>query len=183
MKWSTQDSDHDGWLVCDGRNVKRTAYKALFSAISDTFGAGDGSTTFTLPDLRGRVPAMTGTGPGLSNRRMGASTGTETHRLSTGEMPDHSHAGSTSNDGSHTHTSSYYVYDRASAWACVYFSSPSNGECSNGNRIIDFNPLTMNGGAHSHTVTINSAGSGSAHSNMQPTLFVGNFFIYSGVNA
>lgn len=45
-----------GWLECDGSAVSRTTYAALFAAISTTFGAGDGSTTFNLPDLRGRTP-------------------------------------------------------------------------------------------------------------------------------
>lgn len=45
-----------GWLWCDGANVSRSTYAALFAAISTTFGVGDGSTTFGLPDLRGRMP-------------------------------------------------------------------------------------------------------------------------------
>lgn len=44
----------DGWLLCNGANVSRTTYAALFSAIGTRFGAGDGSTTFTLPNLDGR---------------------------------------------------------------------------------------------------------------------------------
>jgi microcystin-dependent protein len=46
-----------GWLFCNGQIVSRTTYSALFSVISTTYGAGDGSTTFTLPDLRGRMAA------------------------------------------------------------------------------------------------------------------------------
>lgn len=49
-----------GWLACDGTAVSRTTYSALFAAISTQYGAGDGSTTFTLPDLRGRVIAGLG---------------------------------------------------------------------------------------------------------------------------
>src|SRR5689334_21938639 len=45
-----------GWLFCFGQNVSRTTYASLFAAIGTTFGAGDGSTTFSLPDLRGRTP-------------------------------------------------------------------------------------------------------------------------------
>jgi microcystin-dependent protein len=45
-----------GWLLCDGSNVSRTTYSVLFAAIGTNYGAGDGSTTFGLPDLRGRVP-------------------------------------------------------------------------------------------------------------------------------
>lgn len=46
-----------GWLVCDGSAVSRTTYAALFAAIGTAWGAGDGSTTFNLPDMRGRVGA------------------------------------------------------------------------------------------------------------------------------
>jgi len=45
----------NGWLLCDGAAVSRTSYAALFAVISTTYGAGDGTTTFNLPDLRGRV--------------------------------------------------------------------------------------------------------------------------------
>lgn len=45
-----------GWLICDGRAVSRTTYSRLFSAIRTTYGAGNGSTTFNLPNLKGRVP-------------------------------------------------------------------------------------------------------------------------------
>lgn len=46
-----------GWLFCFGQAVSRTTYAVLFSALSTTYGVGDGSTTFNLPDMRGRVPA------------------------------------------------------------------------------------------------------------------------------
>ena len=45
-----------GWLLCYGQAVSRTTYAALFNALGTAYGAGDGSTTFNLPDLRGRVP-------------------------------------------------------------------------------------------------------------------------------
>lgn len=50
-----------GWLLCDGSAISRTVYSVLFSAISTAYGAGDGSTTFNLPDLRGRIPTGVGT--------------------------------------------------------------------------------------------------------------------------
>lgn len=52
----------DNWLLCDGANVSRTTYARLFDLVGTTFGAGDGSTTFTLPDLRSRNPIGVGTG-------------------------------------------------------------------------------------------------------------------------
>lgn len=51
-----------GWLECDGSAVSRTTYAALFTAISTTWGTGDGSTTFNLPDMRGKVAVGDGTG-------------------------------------------------------------------------------------------------------------------------
>jgi len=51
-----------GWLICDGSAVSRTTYAGLFTAISTTYGVGDGSTTFNLPDLRGRVTVGKATG-------------------------------------------------------------------------------------------------------------------------
>src|SRR5690348_11650824 len=59
-----------GWLLCDGRQVSRATYRSLFLAIGTTYGAGDGSTTFNIPDLRGRFPltkAATGTGSSLGS--------------------------------------------------------------------------------------------------------------------
>jgi microcystin-dependent protein len=50
-----------GWLLCDGTAVSRTTYAALFAAIAAGYGAGDGSTTFNLPDLRGRTAVGLGT--------------------------------------------------------------------------------------------------------------------------
>ncbi len=50
------------WLLCDGSAVSRTTYSALFAVTSTTFGIGDGSTTFNLPDLRSRIPVGAGTG-------------------------------------------------------------------------------------------------------------------------
>ena len=97
-----------GWLLCYGQNVSRTTYSALFSAISTTFGSGDGSTTFTLPDLRGRVAAGKDNMGGSSASRLvnmvsggtlGASGGAERHQLSTGEMPAHTHSIATYSTG------------------------------------------------------------------------------------
>ena len=79
------------WLLCDGALVSRTTYANLFTAIGTTYGAGDGSTTFKLPDLRGRVPIGAGQGSGLQNRVIGATGGAETHTLTTSEIPAHDH--------------------------------------------------------------------------------------------
>ena len=79
------------WLLCDGSLVSRTTYANLFAAISTTYGAGDGSTTFKLPDLRGRVPIGAGQGSGLQDRVIAATGGAETHTLTTSELAAHDH--------------------------------------------------------------------------------------------
>lgn len=84
----------NGYLLCDGSAVSRTTYPALFSAIGATYGAGDGSTTFNLPDLRGRVALGVGTASGANGataHTLAQKGGEETHQLSTAEMPPHVH--------------------------------------------------------------------------------------------
>jgi len=66
-----------GWLLCDGAAVSRADHAALFGAIGTAFGPGDGSTTFSLPDMRGRVPVGAGAGAGLTARTLGGAGGSE----------------------------------------------------------------------------------------------------------
>ena len=92
-----------GWLLCYGQVVSRATYASLFAVISTTYGAGDGSTTFNLPDLRGRTVAgkddmggssanrLTGLSGGLDGDVLGASGGAQSHTLSQTEIPSHSH--------------------------------------------------------------------------------------------
>ena len=79
-----------GWAFCDGQLLPISQYQALFSLLGTIYG-GDGRTTFALPDLRGRVPIHAGHGPGLTDRRQGSRSGTETVTLSEANMPAHSH--------------------------------------------------------------------------------------------
>jgi microcystin-dependent protein len=100
-----------GWLLCFGQAISRTTYSALFQAISTTYGVGDGSTTFNVPDCRGRVAAgkddMGGADAarlsgGISARvTLGGTGGAPTTTLSTANLPAHSH---TVSDPGHTHS-------------------------------------------------------------------------------
>jgi len=80
-----------GWLLCDGTAVSRSTYATLFGIIGITYGAGDTTSTFNLPDLRGRAPIGVGTGAGLTARALGATVGTETHTLTAAQIPGHTH--------------------------------------------------------------------------------------------
>jgi microcystin-dependent protein len=80
-----------GWLLCNGAAVSRVTYSRLYAAIGVTWGAGDGATTFNLPDLRGRFPIGAGAGTNLTSRALGATGGEEEHTLISDEMPAHFH--------------------------------------------------------------------------------------------
>ena len=80
-----------GWAWCDGQIMPIAQNTALFSLLGTTYG-GDGRTTFALPNLQGRVPLHEGHGPGLSQRFLGESGGSDTVTLLESEMPAHAHA-------------------------------------------------------------------------------------------
>lgn len=81
-----------GWLGCDGSAVSRTTYAALFAAIGETWGPGNGSTTFNLPDFRRRVAVGSGgASSGDLGNTVGSTGGEEGHFLTIAEMPAHTH--------------------------------------------------------------------------------------------
>lgn len=100
VSWFAGSSVPSGWLECDGSAVSRTTYPALFSAIGTTFGAGNGSTTFNLPNQARRVlVGRGGTGTSTLANTIGATGGSETHTLTIAEMPAHTHSYLSSNVG------------------------------------------------------------------------------------
>jgi len=146
-----------GWLLCDGSAVSRDTYADLFDAIGTTFGAGDGSTTFNLPDMRGRAFAgldnMGGSSANVvtdtSADTLGGVMGEETHTLTEAEMPAHGHKLPQESSGT---SGAYYVVNNAAI------------SLDNSTGIEDWQITTL------------SAGGDAAHNNMQPTLF-GNWII------
>ena len=142
-----------GYLFCDGDAISRSAYSDLFDIIDETYGAGDGSTTFNIPDLRGRVIAgqddMGGTSAnrltspsstlnGINGDVLGATGGSETHTLTIAQMPSHNHGGGT--------VGTSHISDVSGGGVRTH---PAN-----------------NGGS------VTSQGNGDAHNNVQPTIIL-----------
>lgn len=128
-----------GWTSCNGSEVGRLSNPNLFSLIGTTYGAGDGSTTFNVPDMRAHTVRGT-------SSNVGDTGGSDTHELTLAEMPvhghtttedgEHDHGGTTEGAGGHTHTAS-----SQSAGAHTHSGSTSiNGD-------------------HSHTLSTNTTGS------------------------
>ncbi len=157
-----------GWLLCDGSAVSRATYAGLFAVIGTTYGAGDGSTTFNVPDLRSRSPIGAGQGTGLTNRPLAGQVGAETKTLATADLAAHTHSVTTTNPGDHAHTMAQtpqimWDVDRGSGWSVFSWDdAPAYG--------------TWGAGNHTHTFTSASTGSGSAFSLMQPSIAL-NFVI------
>jgi len=84
-----------GYLLCDGSAVSRSTYAKLFAIIGTTYGSGNGSTTFNVPDLRGRVAVGKNAGSFAS---LGSTGGEENHTMTINEMPAHKHTTSVNSD-------------------------------------------------------------------------------------
>jgi len=97
-----------GWLICDGSEVSRTTYATLYALIGDTFGAGDGLTTFNLPDCTDKY--ILGVKTGTYN--LGTTGGANTHAIAEAELPAHTHV-IVDTGTSHTHT----VTTKLTGWA------------------------------------------------------------------
>lgn len=106
IRWLFLISAPHGWLPCDGAAVSRVTFAALFSAIGERAGAGDGQNTFNVPDLRGRVAVGAGEGTGLTMRAVGTRWGVEAVALTMAQTPEHNHYGATPD---HLHGSNFYT--------------------------------------------------------------------------
>jgi len=179
IKLWTVDGAPDGWLIADGRAVSRTTYADLFAIVGETYGAGDGTTTFNLPDLSGNIPV------GFSSTdsdfgQLGKTGGMKEVALTVSQMPSHthiqnahSHAGSSSEAGAHTHTATAasggahthtgtsttagnhnHRYAHGSGGNSRYNKRSTNccGKTSTEGR------TSSSAGAHTHTVSSTSAG-------------------------
>ncbi len=157
-----------GWLLCYGQAVSRTTFAQLFTAIGTTYGTGDGSTTFNVPDLRGRFPLGKDNMGGTSANRvtapeadnLGQASGAESHILTTNELPSHSHTITylPNTAGAHSFNSSTY---------------PLTGTMDNTAQSGGPSPTTADS-----SYSIGNTGSNAAHNNMSPYITL-NYIIKS----
>jgi microcystin-dependent protein len=190
-KFSVINQDHMGWLVCDGRGLSTSTYNVLYQVIGNSFGEGGDSNTFYLPDARGRVPGAVGnpTVNALNPQtwQLGDVSGNQLHQLTIPEMPAHNHgtdvSGSevgdnlTGSAGAHIHTQTTINDDFNNSGTYGNFSYPSYPN-SDGSGTKTWTS-TING-ASDHQHSISTQGGDLPHTNMQPTIFMGNMFIFSG---
>ena len=198
LPWSgAEASIPAGWLLCSGQAVVRATYvalNALYSTATYPYGTGNGTTTFNLPDMRGRLPVgldnMGGTDAGriATANTLGLGVGTETHTISLAEMPAHSHGGVTGFfDTNHAHTGTFAV---GGAHTHTYTKTlVQNINVNGGGQPVNASTqvlATTSAGSHSHTLstgsqdtgtpnhqhTVSLEGGGGVISIMQPGLFM-----------
>lgn len=153
-----------GWLKCDGSAISRTAYAALFAAVATTWGVGDGVTTFNIPNFNRKTSIGSGgAGTGTIGNAVGNTGGEETHVLLTAEMATHTHTLS-SGTISAAFTGTAFTMKQASG-------AGANDQIAQGtgaNAAQTFTPTGSIAGSVS-ALTLNNAGSDTAHNNIQPS--------------
>ena len=177
-------SSPTGFLFCDGSAVSRTTYADLFAIISTTYGIGDGSNTFNLPDLRGRVVAgkeasatlLTSALGGLNGNTLGATGGAQGITLTSAQsgLPAHNHS-LTMNPHTHTFTGIPHSHTGVNdASAPAYLGSGLTAGVTNSQST---DPATAGGTNSTETTTgtignNTAADASAAHANVQPTIIL-----------
>jgi len=154
-----------GWAFCNGQPMSINQYQAVFALVGTTYG-GNGTTTFNLPDMRGRFPFSQGTGAGLSNYHMGEVGGTETVTLLSSQIPVHTHQATANND-----TAGQVSTPASTVWcantAVPNFISPTSSPAPT---LAAMNPQA-----------VTFAGQSLPHDNMPPFLAVTFIFALQGI--
>ena len=156
-----------GWLFCDGSEVLKNDYLDLSNVIGTNYGtASDSTTKFVLPDLRQRMAIGKSGANNLGNHG-----GNQTITLTEGQMPSHSHTGTTSSEGTHSHTSNATggLGGTGLAFSNGNFTASGIDGTDNELNLQNTAALTINdSGSHSHTFTTSTTGSGLSIDIMNP---------------
>ena len=188
----------EGFLICDGSSISRSIYSDLFDVIGVSYGQGDGSTTFNIPELQGRVIV------GASiNHALAETGGEEFHTLTSSEIPAHSHV-----VPSHGHSSTIKATTPSLAHTITQpaftYTAPGGTDNRTRSGTSGFNGVTSTNATRSANLAISnhaadactktggvldcaafdsaSTGSSNGHNNMQPYTAL-NYVIYTGVTA
>jgi len=127
-----------GWAFCNGQLLPINQNQALFSILGTTYG-GNGTTTFALPNLQGRVPVHAGNGPTL----LGQTGGDESHTLTVAEMPAHSHLMGSVNQATVAVPTGNVLVGKPRRGVNVYASPPATTQINDG-------PAALVGGSQPH---------------------------------
>jgi len=178
--WTT-DTAPDGWLLCYGQAVSRSTYAGLYNVIGETYGAGDSSTTFNVPDMRGRFPLgqddMGGTsadrvtdtdadalagadGDETKDVSFSGNTGSTTLTAAQSGVPAHDHSIRLSSGGSSTLN------------FAVNYTAAGNGDEQLGTNPIENNTAANASEGHLHTIS-----GGSATQDIMPNFITMNYII------
>ena len=183
------------WLFCNGAAVSRTTYATLFAQIGTLYGAGDGSTTFNLPNFNDRMPIGSST-----NYNLGTTGGSKdaivvshAHTASSGgQSADHNHSGTTGGQ-----SASHYHNLNVDTGSAFYGQSTSGGPATSGftggatTALVqpytqyasnDHNHnFTTNGPSnnHNHTITVDAQGSSGTNANLPPYLAINYIIKYT----
>lgn len=172
-----------GWLLCNGAAVSRTQYAALFAVIGTTYGSGDGSTTFSLPNLQGRVPVGQVSSQSEFNA-LGKTGGEKTHLLIKDEMPIHTHTQDGHSHGvsdpGHSHPLlASNIWNPSSAFTINDYSGDRIAISDNivqgaNSWYVAFSTIGSGTGIGVQTTaaTNQNTGGGQAHNNLQPYVVV-----------
>ncbi|MFN7340329.1 MAG: phage tail protein [Opitutia bacterium] len=167
IKITSRSTAPSKWLFCRGQAISRTTYSALFAAIGTTYGVGDGSTTFNVPDIQGRVIAgqeasatrLTSAVSGIDGATLGAAGGSEA-------MQQHTHTATVTDPG-HGHN---ILNGTPGASLATNLVVSAGGASTSG---VVLNATTG--------ITVSNANTGTGTSqNVQPTIVL-NYLIYAGV--
>src|SRR5262249_49116012 len=168
MPYLGSTAPNSNFALPAGQAISRTTFATLFALVSTTFGIGDGSTTFNVPDLRGRSIAgldnmggstagrITVAGGNFNGTTLGATGGAENHTLTQAEMPSHTHTANVTDPG-HVHTIAITANNAGGA--------PGGGAVTNTASTISTNSATTG-----ISVSNTSTGGGGAHTILSPTM-------------